>query len=105
MIYLLRVPTNVVVGTSLFQTVFVAAAATILHAGTISSVDIVLATILMIGGVIGAQFGASAGSQIKGEQLRLLLAGIVLLVCLRLGWDLVVVPSELFSLARHAGAP
>jgi uncharacterized membrane protein YfcA len=105
MIYLLRVPTNVVVGTSLFQTVFVAAAATILHAGTISSVDIVLAAILMIGGVIGAQFGASAGSQIKGEQLRLLLAGIVLLVCLRLGWDLVVVPGELYSLARTAGGP
>jgi uncharacterized membrane protein YfcA len=105
MIYLLRVPTNVVVGTSLFQTVFVAAAATILHAGTITSVDIVLATILMIGGVIGAQFGASAGSQIKGEQLRLLLAAIVLLVCLRIGWDLVVVPGELYSLARPAGAP
>jgi uncharacterized membrane protein YfcA len=104
MIYLLRVPTNVVVGTSLFQTVFVAAAATILHAGTITSVDIVLATILMIGGVIGAQFGASAGSQIKGEQLRLLLAAIVLLVCLRIGWDLVVVPGELYSLARPAGA-
>jgi uncharacterized membrane protein YfcA len=104
LIYLLRVPTNVVVGTSLFQTVFVAAAATILHAGTISSVDLVLAAILMTGGVIGAQFGASAGSQLKGEQLRLLLAGIVLLVCMRLGWDLVVTPAELFSLAKTAGA-
>jgi uncharacterized protein len=105
LIYLLRVPTNVVVGTSLFQTVFVAAAATILHAGTISSVDLVLAAILMVGGVIGAQFGASAGSQLKGEQLRLLLAGIVLLVCLRLGWDLVVTPPELYSLTRMAVAP
>lgn len=104
MIYLLRVPTNVVVGTSLFQTVFVAAAATILHAGAISSVDIVLAAILMVGSVIGAQFGASAGSQLKGEQLRLLLAAIVLLVCLRLGWDLVVVPNELYSVARAVGA-
>lgn len=103
LIYLLRVPTNVVVGTSLFQTVFVAAAATILHAGTLLSVDLVLATILMIGGVIGAQFGASAGSQLKGEQLRLLLAGIVLLVCLRLGWDLVVTPGEIYSLAPSAG--
>ncbi len=103
LIYLLRVPTNVVVGTSLFQTVFVAAAATILHAGTISSVDLVLAAILMIGGVIGAQFGASAGSQLKGEQLRLLLAAIVLLVCLRLGWDLVVTPAEIYSLAPSAG--
>jgi uncharacterized membrane protein YfcA len=105
LIYLLRVPTNVVVGTSLFQTVFVAAAATILHAGTISSVDLVLAAILMVGGVIGAQFGASAGSQLKGEQLRLLLAGIVLLVCVRLGWDLVVTPAELYSLAQPTGAP
>jgi uncharacterized protein len=104
LIYLLRVPTNVVVGTSLFQTVFVAAAATILHAGTIHSVDLVLAAILMIGGVIGAQFGASAGSQLKGEQLRLLLAGIVLLVCLRLGWDLVVTPAELYSISQPVGA-
>jgi hypothetical protein len=104
MIYLLRVPTNVVVGTSLFQTVFVAAAATILHAATIASVDIVLAAFLMFGGVVGAQFGASAGAQLKGEQLRLLLGGIVLLVCLRIGWDLVVVPNELYSIARHVGA-
>ncbi len=103
LIYLLRVPTNVVVGTSLFQTVFVAAAATILHAGTIASVDIVLAAVLMFGGVVGAQFGASAGSQLKGEQLRLLLAAIVLLVCLRLGWDLVVTPKELYTLAQSAG--
>lgn len=104
MIYLLRVPTNVVVGTSLFQTVFVAAAAAILHAGNLTSVDIVLATILMLGGVIGAQFGAAAGSQLKGEQLRLLLAAIVLLVCLRMGWDLVVTPQELFTLSRAGGA-
>lgn len=102
LIYLLRVPTNVVIGTSLFQTVFVAAAATVLHAGTIASVDLVLAAILMIGGVIGAQFGASAGSQLKGEQLRLLLAGLVLLVCLRLGWDLVATPAELYSLSQPA---
>jgi hypothetical protein len=105
LIYLLRVPTSVVVGTSLFQTVFVAAAATILHAGTLISVDLVLAAILMIGGVVGAQFGASAGSQLKGEQLRFLLAAIVLLVCLRLGWDLVVTPPELYSLSQVAGAP
>jgi hypothetical protein len=103
MIYLLRVPTNVVVGTSLFQSVFVAASATILHAGTLASVDIVMGAILMFGGVIGAQFGASAGSQLKGEHLRFLLAGIVLLVCLRLGWDLVAVPSDLYSIAP-AGA-
>lgn len=105
LIYLLRVPTNVVVGTSLFQTVFVAAAATILHAGTLASVDLVLAAILMVGGVIGAQFGASAGTHLKGEQLRFLLAAIVLLVCLRLGWDLVVKPPELYSLSQVEGVP
>lgn len=103
MIYLLRVPTNVVVGTSLFQTVFVAAAATILHAGTIISVDAVLAVLLMVGGVVGAQFGAAAGSRLKGEELRFLLAALVLLVCLRLGWDLVAVPRELYSLADSVG--
>ena len=103
LIYLLRVPTNIVVGTSLFQSVFLASAATILHAGTIATVDIVLASILMIGGVVGAQFGASAGSQLKGEQLRFLLATIVLLVCLRLGWDLLASPSELYSLSAERG--
>ncbi|MDX2307052.1 MAG: sulfite exporter TauE/SafE family protein [Hyphomicrobium sp.] len=103
MIYLLRVPTNVVVGTSLFQTVFVAAAATILHAGTLNSVDAILALLLMVGGVVGAQFGAAAGSQLKGEELRFLLAALVLLVCLRIGWDLVVTPTELYSLADSAG--
>ncbi|MFM7084227.1 MAG: sulfite exporter TauE/SafE family protein [Hyphomicrobium sp.] len=103
LIYLLRVPTNIVVGTSLFQSVFLASGATVLHAGTIATVDIVLATILMIGGVVGAQFGASAGSQLKGEQLRFLLAAIVLLVCMRLGWDLLVPPNELYSLTAERG--
>lgn len=101
MIYLLKVPTNIVVGTSLFQSVFLAAVATILHAGTIKTVDIVLALMLMLGGVIGAQFGASAGSQLKGEQLRFLLATIVLLVCLRLAWDLLVTPEELYSISTY----
>lgn len=104
MIYLLRVPTNVVVGTSLFQTVFVAAAATILHASTLNSVDVVLAILLMTGGVIGAQFGASAGSKLKGEQLRFLLAALVLLVCLRIGWDLIATPTELYTLGESAGS-
>jgi uncharacterized protein len=103
MIYLLRVPTNVVVGTSLFQIVFVTAVTTVLHASANLSVDVVLALLLMTGGVIGAQFGAAAGSQLKGEELRFLLAAIVLLVCLRLGWDLVVTPSDLYSLAGAVG--
>jgi uncharacterized membrane protein YfcA len=100
MIYLLRMPTSVVVGTSLFQIVFVTATTTIMHASANQSVDIVLAAILIVSGVVGAQAGASAGSRLKGEQLRFLLATLVLLVCVRIGWDLVVVPDELFSLDR-----
>ena len=98
MIYLLRVPTNVVIGTSLFQIMFVTMFTTIAQSATNQTVDIVLALILMLGGVIGAQFGARAGQKLKGEQLRALLGLIVLAVCLRLGWDLVAQPSELFSL-------
>ena len=98
MIYLLRVPTNVVVGTSLFQITFVTAATTILHATQNYTVDVTLALLLMVGGVIGAQFGVVAGLRLKGEQLRFLLAGIVLLVAVRLAWSLVSNPGELFSL-------
>ncbi len=100
MIYLLRVPTNVVVGTSLFQIVFVTATATILQAATNQTVDVVLAFLLMLGGVVGAQFGASAGAKLRGEQLRFLLAAMVLLVCIRFAFDLVAEPRELFSLAK-----
>ncbi len=97
MIYLLRVPTNVVIGTSLFQIMFVTAFTTVAQATTNQTVDVVLAFILMVGGVIGAQFGAQVGTKMRGEQLRALLGLIVLAVCLRLGWDLVATPSELFS--------
>ena len=104
MIYLLRVPTNVVVGTSLFQIVFVTATITILHATTNYSVDIILALLLMIGGVIGAQFGAAAGEKLRGEQLRALLAILVLLVCVRLAWTLVATPDEIYSITGLLGA-
>ncbi|MEO0730048.1 MAG: sulfite exporter TauE/SafE family protein [Pseudomonadota bacterium] len=103
MIYLLRVPTNVVVGTSLFQIVFVTALTTVLHATQNYTVDIVLALLLMIGGVIGAQFGAIAGGRLKGEQLRFLLAALVLLVCIRMGWSLVATPDEAFSITTLSG--
>ncbi len=103
MIYLLRVPTNVVVGTSLFQIVFVTAATTIMHATQNQTVDIVLAMLLMVGGVIGAQFGAVAGEKLKGEQLRALLAGLVLLVCLRIAYGLVVTPNEFYSIGSVIG--
>lgn len=103
MIYLLRVPTNVVVGTSLFQILFVTSATTVLHAVQNYTVDIVLALILMTGGVIGAQFGAVAGQKLQGEQLRFLLAFLVLLVCVRVAWNLVVMPTELYSIASPMG--
>lgn len=98
MIYLLRMPTNVVVGTSLFQIVFVTAATTILHATQNKTVDVVLALLLMVGGVVGAQYGAVAGQKLKGEQLRFLLAALVLLVCLRMAWGLIAPPAETYSI-------
>ena len=100
MIYILRMPTNVVIGTSLFQIIFVTAAVTILHAVENQTVDIVLAVLLMIGGVVGAQIGARVGQKLPGEQLRALLALIVLGVGMRLLLDLVLMPDELYSLTR-----
>jgi uncharacterized membrane protein YfcA len=98
MIYLLRMPTKVVIGTSLFQIIFVAGFTTILHAVTNYAVDVLLAFILMVGGVIGAQFGASAGQRLRGEQLRALLSLLVLGVALRLVIDLVTTPPDNFTL-------
>jgi uncharacterized membrane protein YfcA len=99
MIYLIGMPTAVVVGTSLFQISFVTAVTTLLHAVNNYTVDVVLALALIVGGVIGAQFGSSAGAHLRGEQLRILLALIVLAVCLKLGYDLVAPPKDLYSLA------
>jgi uncharacterized membrane protein YfcA len=103
MIYLLRVPTSVVIGTSLFQIVFVMAVTTLLQAVENKAVDVVLALLLIVGGVVGAQFGAAAGGRLKGEQLRFMLAALVLLVCLRIGWDLMVKPSEIYSIGPLIG--
>lgn len=102
MIYLLRVPTNVVIGTSLFQIIFVTAYTTIIQSTTNQTVDVVLAFILMVGGVIGAQMGAAAGHKLKGEQLRALLGLLVLAVCVRLGYDLVATPGDLFNVIGTA---
>ncbi|MGU3574475.1 sulfite exporter TauE/SafE family protein [Brucellaceae bacterium C25G] len=99
LIYILRVPTNVVVGTSLFQITFVTAFTTLMQATTNQSVDIVLAFLLMVGGVIGAQYGARAGQKLRGEQLRLLLALMVLAMALRLGYDLFIRPDNIFSIS------
>ena len=103
MIYLLRVPTNVVVGTSLFQIVFVTAATTMLHASQNQTVDVVLAVLLMAGGVVGAQVGAAAGERLKAEQLRFLLAALVLMVGLRFAWQLISTPTDVFSIAAPGG--
>ena len=101
LIYLLRVPTGIVVGTSMVVTLVTMLAATVMHSATNRSVDVVLALTLMVGGVIGAQFGARAGMTIRSEQLRLLLGMIVLLVGLRFAIDLVVRPDDLFSIQPY----
>ncbi len=98
MIYLLGMPTSVVVGTSLFQIVFVTANATLLQATINHTVDVLLALILLVGGVIGAQWGARAAARLKGDEMRILLALMVLAVGGRLMWDLVAPPSDLFTL-------
>ncbi len=97
MIYLLGMPTAVVVGTSLFQIIFVTANATFLQSTMNHTVDVVLALLLLLGGVIGAQIGARFGVKLKGEQLRSLLALMVLGVCVKLLFDMVTVPGELFA--------
>jgi hypothetical protein len=103
MIYLLRVPTSTVIGTSMVLTLVTMLFATLLHAITNHLVDAVLALILMIGGVTGAQFGARAGQRIRGEQLRVLLGLLILAVGIRFAVELVIRPDELFTI-RETGA-
>ena len=103
LIYLMRVPTSVVIGTSLFQTIFVAGYTTVMQAWQNQSVDAVLALLLVIGGVVGAQFGVRMGQNLKGEQLRALLAALVLAVAIRLAFGLILRPSELYSLTPLGG--
>ena len=103
MIYLLGMPTKVVVGTSLFQIIFVTGFTTLLHATTNYTVDMVLAVLLLIGGVIGAQVGTVIGARLKAEQLRILLAIMVLAVCGKLALDLLIQPAELFSVGTAGG--
>ena len=105
MIYLLGMPTSVVVGTSLFQIIFVTANVTFLQAVNNQTVDVVLALLLVIGSVIGAQLGTRFGARLRAEHLRGLLGLLVLTVCLRIAWDLVVAPADLFSLATAGGRP
>jgi len=102
MIYLLRMPTSVVIGTSLFQIVFVTALTGVMHSVENQTVDMMLGLILVIGGVVGAQYGVRAATRLRGEHLRALLAAIVLLMGLRLGWDLVTTPPDLYSISDVA---
>jgi len=104
MIYLLGMPTKVVIGTSLFQVTFVAAFTTMMHAITNQTVDVMLAVFLIIGGVVGAQIGTRVGLKLKAEQLRILLALLVLAVCGKIAFDLLWPPAELYSISVAGGA-
>jgi uncharacterized membrane protein YfcA len=103
LIYFLRVQSATVIGTSMVLTLITMAAATFMHAITNHLVDAVLALILMVGGVIGAQFGARSGQSMRGERLRLLLGVLVLAVGLRFAFELVVRPDDLFSIRAVGG--
>jgi uncharacterized membrane protein YfcA len=103
LIYWLRIPTSTVIGTSMVLTLVTMVIATLLHAVTNHLVDAVLALILMVGGVTGAQFGARAGQKIRGEHLRLLLGLLILAVGVRFAVELVVRPADLFTIRETGG--
>ena len=97
MVYILGMSTNVVVGTSLFQIIFVTANSTFFQSYLNQTVDIVLSALMILGGVIGAQIGVKIGSKLKAEYLRGILAILVLLVCAKILTDLILTPTELFT--------
>ena len=97
MVYILGMSTNVVVGTSLFQIIFVTANSTFFQSYLNQTVDIVLSALMILGGVIGAQIGVRIGSRLKAEYLRGILAILVLLVCAKILTDLILTPSDLFT--------
>jgi uncharacterized membrane protein YfcA len=103
MIYMLGMPTSIVPGTSLLQIIFVAANVTVLQAFTNQTVDAVLALVLLVGGVIGARIGSRFGMRLRGEQLRLLLALMVLAVAAKLAFDMAVPPADVYSIASEKG--
>jgi uncharacterized membrane protein YfcA len=98
MLYILRMPMNITIGTSLFQIIFITAIATLLHAITTHTVDVVLACLLLVGSVVGAQYGARLSHHIPNYMLRLLMAGLLLIVAIRLAYGLFITPSEIFTL-------
>ena len=101
MIYLIGMPTNVVVGTSLFQIMFVAANVTLLQAVTNQTVDVLLAVLLLVGGVIGAQIGTRLGAKLRGEQLRVLLAVLVLMMSGKVLLDLTIAPEDIYAIGSE----
>ena len=100
LIYLLGMPTRIVIGTSVFQIVFVTAFTTVLQAMLNGTVDIMLAAPLMVGGVIGAHYGVEIGQRLKAEQLRVMLALLVIAVSIRMALGLVVTPREVYSIEQ-----
>ena len=99
MIYILGMPTKVVIGTSLFQIIFVTGFTTVVHAVNSHTVDMMLALLLIAGGVVGAQVGTLVGVKLRAEQLRILLAVMVLAVAIKIAFDLLLQPTELYSVA------
>jgi uncharacterized membrane protein YfcA len=97
MVYILRMPMHVVVGTSLFQILFNCIEVTFLQATTNHSVDFILAVLLLLGSTVGAQVGAVFGRKLKGEQLKVILASIVLMVTVKIVFDLTLTPSILLA--------
>ncbi|MEZ5831222.1 MAG: sulfite exporter TauE/SafE family protein [Dongiaceae bacterium] len=104
MIYLLGMPTAIVVGTSLFQIIFVTAVTTILQSVETRTVDVMLAFVLTIGSVVGAQFGGRIGARLPGEQLRFLMALLILSVAVGVCYELVATPADLYVLQSLAGS-
>ncbi len=102
-VYLLRMRTNLAIGTSQFQMFIVACMATVLHSAVDHTVDIVLALILVIGGVVGAQFGVRAGARLRAEELRTALALLIIAIAVRLFFELAVTPDDLFSVISTFG--
>jgi uncharacterized membrane protein YfcA len=101
MIYFLQMPADVVIGTSLFQIVFVTANVTFMQAMTNQAVDVVLAIFLLVGGVVGAQFGARFGRRLNGDQMRFLLALMVLGMAVKLAFDITLTPEDFYSLTTR----
>ena len=103
-VYLLRMRTTLAIGTSQFQMFMVACMATVLHASVDHTVDIVLALLLVLGGVIGAQFGVGAGARLRAEELRIALALLIVAIAIRLFFGLVITPSHLYSIIEVGGS-